>query len=317
MPSQALQLVTAVFDGALTQQPRPLAEFVLRPTMPIRENYLYRFLVNLLWFARNYLNAVLVAVLALVWWFPEFLACTVTALLVHRCKSQGKLAVSRGYKALQLALCVWCTYRHGVWPGVLATVAIGGLVCLHAVLTPYTDEASRYYDARMKAEAKVQPNVVDELARPRTPVMEYRPMDFPGSQPLSLSDDTGGDSSHDDEYVGSAAKAAARGNQSPKRGSLAQSAVTRATGAATAAQSGPSSTMTRRVVRSRGESAVEDQRRKNRLPSIPFIVVPTPEVGGALGGTVGGTSVPNDVTKMALSPLVPRPATPSSDAVFV
>jgi len=154
--------------------------------MPIRENYLYRFLVNILWFARNYLNLVLLWVVLLAFWFPLFIVCTGAALKIHLSAKQapGTASVPLAvWKLVQLAAVFGCLVFYGPWPGIISTSVVGGVICLHAIMTPYTDAASEFYDTVMRSHADAAESA-DELARPRTPVMDYRGKEdpeFPGA----------------------------------------------------------------------------------------------------------------------------------------
>lgn len=159
-----LAIVSIVLDAARTQPARPLSEFFVRPRLPIREVYMYRFLVNLVWFARNYLNAVLVVAVAASVVYPLFLLTLVTTLQVHLWR-RSRYAVL--WKAAQLAGCVFTWAMYGAWPGVVTSATAMALIGTHAILTPYTDEASSLYDS---ATADVD---ADGIA-PSTPVTCYK-----------------------------------------------------------------------------------------------------------------------------------------------
>ena len=78
-----LSMVAAVIDVARARPARPLKEFFQRPQMPIREMYLYRFLVNLTWYARNYMNIVLIYIFVSALFYPLFLLNLASAGLLH------------------------------------------------------------------------------------------------------------------------------------------------------------------------------------------------------------------------------------------
>ena len=78
-----LSIVAAVIDVARARPARPLREFFQRPQMPIREMYLYRFLVNLTWYARNYMNIVLIYIFLSALVYPLFLLNLAAAGLLH------------------------------------------------------------------------------------------------------------------------------------------------------------------------------------------------------------------------------------------
>jgi hypothetical protein len=174
-----LGIVSIVIDAARTRPQRPLKEFFQRPRVPIRSMYLYRLLVNMVWFARNYLNYVIVMVTIFSIWRPWFFICLVTSSLVHlHHQDEGK---SRVFKLLSILGCAWNYYQYGVLvPALLALFVVGGLVT-HALLMPYTDEASELFEKLTKVEACND----SAFEAPSTPVAEYEGTNQFGPHQLS------------------------------------------------------------------------------------------------------------------------------------
>ena len=165
-----LKLLNTICDGALAQDSRPLREFFVRPALPIRENYLYRLQLNILWFARNYLNIIIFFVTIASYWYPLFFVCCGAALKVHLSQGVQNLL----WNVIQLVTCIACIISYGIWPGLYLTLFIASIILCHAQFTPYTDQAFIYYQKHVgngndKGDGSFVPDV-----RPHTPVIEYK-----------------------------------------------------------------------------------------------------------------------------------------------
>jgi hypothetical protein len=182
-------VVESLFDHS--QPTRPWSQvFVVRPSLPIRENWKYRLLVNLVWFARNYLNFVLLLVFAVAWWFPGFLLTVGSTMFIHSETSRHNPAVRRTMRLLVLLSLTFNTYRYGFWPGFLFSMGVSTLIMLHAVFTPYTDErVARYHEFTGNC-VNLTASVKEKFA-PRTPIMTYAGTGtFPDVEPPSDFDDS-------------------------------------------------------------------------------------------------------------------------------
>ena len=76
-----VHVIETVFDH--TQPARPVSELLVRPRLPIRENWRFRLVVNLIWFARNYLNFIFLVVFVSAFWFPGFLLPVLCTIYIH------------------------------------------------------------------------------------------------------------------------------------------------------------------------------------------------------------------------------------------
>lgn len=165
-----------ICDQAMKRPARPLHECIAMPGLPIRENYMNRLVINLTWFARNYINLMLVATLVVLYWYPGFLITMLLTVNLHRTKAGS--GARKALSLLQLATSAFNTWYWGFLPGFVFCTALVVVICGHAVLTPYTDEASTWYTQCMR-EAQVD----DTFARPRTPVMSFEGETYKDSDP--------------------------------------------------------------------------------------------------------------------------------------
>lgn len=208
-----LRVVAAVIDGAKQRPSRPLSEFVVRPAWPIREMYLDRFLINLVWFARNYLNFILIWAASASIYYPLFVLCLAGAAAVHLTRTSAK--VRMGFKFAQFLSCVYIYWEYGLLPPLLTALTPMLIIALHATFTPYTDDALTYYNSILS-------NCGEECAEPRTPVQTFfakTDAQFAAAAaaklpPLNL----------DEPSPPSAAAAAAAPSASPREGSSAAGA---------------------------------------------------------------------------------------------
>jgi hypothetical protein len=95
-----LRFFSVFFECARNCPARPIGTFLpylhTLPCFPIRENYLYRFTVNLLYFARNYLNAVLVVGIISCFAYPLFALCVAASVLLHRVRVEDEPSACAG-----------------------------------------------------------------------------------------------------------------------------------------------------------------------------------------------------------------------------
>jgi hypothetical protein len=159
-------VLETVFDHS--QPTRPWSEVFARPSLPIRENWKYRMVVNLVWFARNYLNIVVTCVLAVSYWFPGFFFTILCTLYMHSetCKKRPTRRLLM--QLVQLGSLGLNNYLYGWLSGFLFTVCVAAAILLHAVFTPYTDERVKRYMECTRLQDQDR-----ERFAPRTPVMTY------------------------------------------------------------------------------------------------------------------------------------------------
>jgi hypothetical protein len=192
MPDRLL-LISAIIDVATSEQPRSLKEFVRWPRLPIREMYLARVVINLVYFARNYLNFVLLFVAASAFMFPMVLLVLGAAVVLHVVKKQcSSIAapsaaanseaaaipqrtvplhiIQAGAKALQVAMCLLVTQQYGFFTLVFVSLLPMLIVAAHAALTPYTDDAMEHYESVMASKGFRAP-------APRSPTKSYDNID--------------------------------------------------------------------------------------------------------------------------------------------
>eukprot|EP00759_Apiculatamorpha_spiralis_P002437 PhF_6_TR10969/c0_g1_i1/m.17701 len=139
---------------------RPWSEFFKKPALPIRTNYVYRYFTNIVYFTRNYLN--LFTGMVLLWsiLYPLFFLCLLVALKLHNTSDSG---MKTTLKVVQGVLFCVALVWYAVVPVVLFMGFALGCISLHAVVTPYTDEASGYFE-----------EVIGPLVeRPTTPVTSF------------------------------------------------------------------------------------------------------------------------------------------------
>ena len=190
-----ITIIDRIFDH--TQPARPWAELSEEGfAPPIRENWRFRIVVNLVWFARNYLNLCVALVLAVAYWFPGFLATVGITVFMHSTGQGGKRVAGTPRRLLQLAQLLSLAvnnYLYGWLSGFLFSVFVATLILLHSVFTPYTDERVKQYHAVVNGDGSgsgkrgsapsskagtpgcgptAHPAVLDGFA-PRTPVMSY------------------------------------------------------------------------------------------------------------------------------------------------
>lgn len=197
MPDRLL-LICAVIDVATSEQPRSLKDFVRWPRLPIREMYLTRVVINLVYFARNYLNFVLLFVAASAFIFPLVLLVLGAAIVLHMvkrtnvataaaavaeggdaptneavAKTENRIspqALQVGAKLLQVAACLLVTHQYGFFTLVSVSLFPMLIVAAHAALTPYTDDAMEHYESVMASRGFHAP-------APRSPTKSYENVD--------------------------------------------------------------------------------------------------------------------------------------------
>ncbi|CBH16028.1 hypothetical protein, conserved [Trypanosoma brucei gambiense DAL972] len=163
--SLVLQL-SVLCDASFDQPQRPFGEFFCRPSMPTRETCTTTLLVNLLWFARNYYNLVLLASMGVMLFAPPFalavLSVSITYILRSRngksgapCTSPQNDMLQKKKKGNHPTVMLFGLIRFLVFIGtcyvcgfLFITVCFVGVVALclfHAMFTPYTDKAFELY----------------------------------------------------------------------------------------------------------------------------------------------------------------------------
>jgi hypothetical protein len=166
-----LNIIGTVIETAAVQESRPLRTFLKRPRLPIREVYMTRFLVNLVWFSRNYLNITLICGIACALMYPFLAVPLLLALWMHISKQRtGQGFMLTPLKAVQALSCVWMIRTYGVAVPVLAVAVPTLFVCAHALFTPYTDEAFVHYENTMKQRGIIIP-------APRSPTTDFQQVD--------------------------------------------------------------------------------------------------------------------------------------------
>lgn len=170
MPNR-FQLICAVIDVATSEQPRPLREFFRRPYLPIREMYLTRVVINLVYFARNYLNVILVCIAACAFVYPSMVLVLVSSGAIHVAKrsAASQKAVS-ALQVVQFSMCVVVLQQCGLLAVLLVNAIPMMMVASHAAFTPYTDEAMAHYENVMKTKGFSAP-------APRSPTKGYEAVD--------------------------------------------------------------------------------------------------------------------------------------------
>lgn len=215
MPDRLL-LICAVIDVATSEKPRSLKEFLRRPRLPIREMYLTRVVINLVYFARNYLNFVLLFVAASAFVYPMVLLVLASAVALHVVKRKvaedgtatappttisispsdtadiGVIAApphrpfSRvcqiGAKVFQIAACLLVTQQYGFFTLLFVNATPMLVVAAHAALTPYTDDAMEHYESVMVAKGFHAP-------APRSPTKDFENVDKMFQEALLRNDD--------------------------------------------------------------------------------------------------------------------------------
>eukprot|EP00758_Cryptobia_borreli_P002428 Tbor_TRINITY_DN3022_c0_g2::TRINITY_DN3022_c0_g2_i1::g.17440::m.17440 len=78
-----LAVLATIFEAVKTRPARPLREFFQAPQAPIREMYMYRFMVNLMWYARNYTNMALAWSMIVCMFAPIFSFNFIAAVALH------------------------------------------------------------------------------------------------------------------------------------------------------------------------------------------------------------------------------------------
>ena len=109
-----LRMLGIVIDAATSQPARPLRDFMQSPRLPIREVYLTRTLINAVWFARNYLNIMLLFVLLFSYYWPLLLFVLVGAGCVHWRKRRGSKLSLAAAKLFQIAASLGVWYEYGI-----------------------------------------------------------------------------------------------------------------------------------------------------------------------------------------------------------
>lgn len=161
-----LKMLSIVIDAATSQPARPLSNFFHAPRLPIREVYLTRTLINAVWFARNYLNIMLLSVIIFSVFWPLFLVVLVAAGCVHWRKRRGsKLSLTLA-KLFQLLASVAVWIEYGFIVVVFTCLVPSMIVAAHALFTPYTDEASSHYEKLVTSEGM-------EAPAPRSPTIMF------------------------------------------------------------------------------------------------------------------------------------------------
>lgn len=279
-----VSVIETVFDH--TQPTRPWAElFANGFAPPIRENWRYRIVVNLVWFARNYLNFVVGSVLCVAYWFPGFLFTVLCTLCIHAESSKQRPALRAIMRCVSLLSLLLNNFLYGWLSGFLFSVAVASCILLHAVFCPYDDERVQRYKHCIGADESLKTQYDSFL--PRTPVMEYTATgkgNFPDPLLMSQGDD--------------AATSQSEAEEPPTRteSSLRAAPI----GAAAAAAGRPTNTTT-----STAAAAVLRQRRVSHIP--------------APAGLTTASSLPADFGVPRSTPGVPPPRglfnrSPSPDA---
>ena len=158
-----LRVLSCIIDSAKTRPSRPLSEVFQRPKLPIREVYWYRFNINIVWFARNYLNLLFLWLLLGCIWLPYCLFPLVVALPLHLVQKEHRRRIL-SLKLLQVATTALVIWQHGVLRPVFLFVSCMVLISAHALLTAFDDESSEYYDKVVTERGEV-------VQAPSTPVV--------------------------------------------------------------------------------------------------------------------------------------------------
>ncbi|KAH9578179.1 Prenylated rab acceptor PRA1 [Trypanosoma melophagium] len=158
-------VLSILWDASLGQPQRPASEFFLKPSLPIRYVYMTRILVNLLWFSRNYFNWTLLISIVLIFFIPHSALILIMSVSMHLIKRRSlsrnvksntdkNTRVSKGNELsitiillmiLQLSACVVVCYMCGIFPLIGYIIIVVVPVILHALFTPYTDDAFELY----------------------------------------------------------------------------------------------------------------------------------------------------------------------------
>jgi hypothetical protein len=165
-----LQMLGIVIDAATSQPARPLSDFVHSPRLPIREVYLTRTLINAVWFARNYLNIMLLFSLFFSVFWPLLLVVLAAAGCVHWQKRRGSKLSLAAAKLFQLLASLFVWYTYGIMVVIFTCLVPSCLVAAHALFTPYTDEASSHYERLLTSEGI-------EAPAPRSPTILFEGKD--------------------------------------------------------------------------------------------------------------------------------------------
>ena len=149
--------------------------FLRRPRLPIREMYLTRVVINLVYFARNYLNVVLLLISVSAFMYPLVLVVLLSAGGLHLASkrsggAQLSPAVVSATRVLQLVMCCYVAYVYGFFRLLAVNAIPMMLVAAHAALTPYTDDAMAHYEAVMAGKGFAAP-------APRSPTKGYDNVD--------------------------------------------------------------------------------------------------------------------------------------------
>ena len=165
-----IQMLGIVIDAATSQPARPLQDFFQAPRLPIREVYLTRTLINAVWFARNYLNIMLLFALLFSLFYPLLMLVLLAAGVVHWRKRRGLKRSLIIAKMLQAASSLFVWYQYGTLAVVFSCLVPSVIVAAHALFTPYTDEASSHYEHLLAMQGM-------EAPAPRSPTILFQGKD--------------------------------------------------------------------------------------------------------------------------------------------
>eukprot|EP00760_Papus_ankaliazontas_P037986 PhM_4_TR8807/c0_g1_i1/m.83672 len=165
----SLVLSSQQMKTPLAKAPRSWAEFFKRPALPIATNYTYRYLTNIVYFSRNYLNIVTAGLLLFAAFHPMFFISLGVALQLHvGGAATATPLVQILLRITQLVFLValpFFTPHHSVLMihFVIYVLFMIVIVSVHALVTPYTDEASGLLDSLLG----------DQIEPPTTPVLSF------------------------------------------------------------------------------------------------------------------------------------------------
>ena len=149
---------------------RPWREFLKKPSLPIRSNYVYRYLTNVVYFSRNYLNLITACLMVWSLVYPVFFLCLALAINIHLCADPVKKMILKCLQVISFGYFIAC---YSVFPCVVAFSTILSFVSLHALTTPYTDEASRHFEEVTGHLIEAPTTPVYKMIRVRQPQNHY------------------------------------------------------------------------------------------------------------------------------------------------
>ncbi|KAG8347702.1 hypothetical protein ERJ75_000039100 [Trypanosoma vivax] len=163
--SGAVELLRTLTEASRHQPQRPIHELFRAPAWPTWGTYKTLILVNMLWFSRNYYNIAFVISLMLSFVSPPIILLLIagasTFIEGANTKSSQPSAGKPGDDTrstgtsqggfmrlltfIRLLLFVEACYLCGFLSFIVHTLLIAGPIFLHALVTPYTDEAYDLY----------------------------------------------------------------------------------------------------------------------------------------------------------------------------